>query len=96
MNRSAIVALAAVLGLAAAPALAADPQPASPPDPPRQTTPSNVDPNQVICKRQEETGSRLGGAKICHTRREWADIAAAARMSVGDMQTKANMGVPPH
>jgi hypothetical protein len=38
----------------------------------------------------------LGGAKVCHTRQEWADRAAAARTSVNDMQAKGNMGLPPH
>jgi hypothetical protein len=37
------------------------------------------DPNQVICKREEVLGSRLGGKKVCRTREEWADIAALAR-----------------
>ena len=34
------------------------------------------DPNQTICKREEVTGSRLEGAKECHTRAEWAQIKA--------------------
>ncbi len=100
MNRSAILTLAAILALAAAPAFAADPQPASPPatpsEPPHHTTSSRVDPNEVVCKRQEESGTRLGGTRICHTRQEWSDIAIAARSSVNDMQTKGNMFVPPH
>ncbi len=41
--------------------------------------PSKFDPNQVICHREEETGTRLGVKKICHTRQEWADMAATAR-----------------
>jgi hypothetical protein len=40
---------------------------------------AKFDPNQVICHREEETGTRLGVKKICHTRQEWADMAAAAR-----------------
>ncbi len=100
MNRSAILTLAAILGLAATPALAGDPQPGSPPaapsETPHHTTSSRLDPNEVVCKRQEESGTRLGGTKICHTRQEWSDIAIAARTSVNDMQTKGNMGLPPH
>jgi cytochrome c5 len=34
------------------------------------------DPNQIICKREEVTGSRLEGAKECHSRAEWAQIKA--------------------
>ncbi len=31
-------------------------------------------PDQVICKREEITGSRLAGHRECHTRAEWAQI----------------------
>jgi hypothetical protein len=33
-------------------------------------------PDQIICKREEVTGSRLEGAKECHSRAEWAQIKA--------------------
>jgi cytochrome c5 len=33
-------------------------------------------PEQVICKREEITGSRLAGHRECHTRAEWAQIDA--------------------
>ncbi len=98
MNRSVILALAAILGLAAAPALAADPQPGSPPatpsDPPRHTTSSRLDPNEVVCKRQTDTGSRLGGAKICHTRQEWADIATQSRDNMDRAQERSYTNGP--
>lgn len=29
------------------------------------------DPDKVICHYITPTGSRLGGQKVCHTRREW-------------------------
>lgn len=32
---------------------------------------SGSDPNRVICKTETETGTRLGGKKICLTAREW-------------------------
>jgi len=35
------------------------------------------DPNQVICKHDDVTGSRLEGAKECHTRAEWLQIKTA-------------------
>jgi hypothetical protein len=47
------------------------------------------DPNQVICKRDEVTGSRLEGAKQCHTRAEWAQIKATG---VGQLQMQNNPG----
>jgi hypothetical protein len=33
-----------------------------------------ADPNQIICKRDDVTGSRLAAAKECHTRAEWLQI----------------------
>ena len=35
--------------------------------------------DQVVCRYEEVTGSRLGGRKVCHTRREWEQISADAR-----------------
>ena len=31
------------------------------------------DPNQIVCVREEVTGSRLVAARECHTRAEWAE-----------------------
>ena len=91
-------ALAAAALLGASQALAAD-EPTAAPQPPPSAMPahtSRYDPNEVICKREQSTESRLGGAKICHTRQEWADMSAAARANVDNMQTRGNMGLPPH
>jgi len=30
------------------------------------------DPNEMICERQEVTGSRLGSRRVCMTRAQWA------------------------
>ena len=35
------------------------------------------DPNKVICRNEPNTGSRLP-KKVCHTRAEWDEIAAAS------------------
>ena len=40
---------------------------------------SHLDPDKMICKRQQITGSRLAGRKICKTRREWDQARAEAR-----------------
>jgi hypothetical protein len=38
--------------------------------------PAKPDPqDRVVCRQEEETGSRLGGHRICHTNREWDQIA---------------------
>jgi hypothetical protein len=70
--------------------------PTTPPPPSAMPAPaSHTDSNQVICKREQSTESRLGGAKICHTRQEWADIAAAARTSVEGAQRSSFTGLVP-
>ena len=43
-------------------------------------------PDEVICKRQEDTGSRLGGTKICHTRSEWDEQSRIAHDEVDRAQ----------
>ncbi len=55
-------------------AMAPAPNAAMPPqDPPAK----KKDP--VICKRQEETGSRLGGKSVCMTRSQWDEQRADAQ-----------------
>jgi hypothetical protein len=80
---SAVVAASTTLALA-------DDQPATPTQPPAATTtpastaatpattpadPNAPDPDKVICKRQQVTGTRLGNTKICMTQKEWDDLA---------------------
>ena len=43
---------------------------ATPPQAAAAATPN--DPNQIICVREEVTGTRLPPMKECHTRAEWA------------------------
>jgi hypothetical protein len=92
------IAAGALLGVSQASAAddpSAAPAPASMPPPSAMPHPaSHTDPNTVICKREQNTESRLGGAKICHTRQEWADMSAAARTSVDSMQRNANLTGP--
>ncbi len=93
MMRMLATALAAGLLLgagqtaAAGDTTAATPAPAAAPPPsaaPAHT--SRLDPNEVICKREDVSGSRLGGARICHTRQQWADIAAQYREATDRLQ----------
>jgi hypothetical protein len=93
-------AAALLLGASQASASAGDPAatpaPAAPPPTATPAATSRFDPNQVICKHQDQTGSRLGGGKICHTRQEWADIAAQYRTITSDIQQRTSLGSPPH
>jgi hypothetical protein len=97
MMRILAIAMAAGALLGATQALATDePNPAASAPPPSAmpTHTSRYDPNEVICKREQSSESRLGGAKICHTRQEWTDISSAARTSVDNMQRSANFTSP--
>ena len=83
-----------VLALGASTAFASDPVAASTPATaaPTQTAPAQSPAPQVlaaqapkrpgdevICKREEETGSRLGGKKVCMTKDDWAQQSRDAR-----------------
>jgi hypothetical protein len=39
--------------------------------------------NQVICKRVEDTGSRLPAARECHTRAQWAQLTSLGMDTLG-------------
>jgi hypothetical protein len=82
MNRLPLPMLAALLSLAAAGAVsAADQQGAPGAAPPAAAAPATKAPaakraaigsdDEIICKREDEIGSRLGGKKTCMTRRDW-------------------------
>jgi Flp pilus assembly protein CpaB len=84
MNR--IIVLAACAALAApAAALAAGQQQAPAAtqavstDKPAQVKPRK---ERMVCKTQEEKGSRLGGKRICRTQAEWDDLAANQRQEI--------------
>ena len=45
----------------------------------KKTSDPRIADTTMVCKAEDQTGSRLGGKKVCLTRRQWADIAASAR-----------------
>ena len=63
---------ASLLAVSAAPAIADGTQAAS------NTTTSGKDPNRVICRTEDQIGSRLKKQRICMTAAEWRDSAAEA------------------
>lgn len=87
-------ALAAALGLTGFPAFCEPASNAVAPDAPATPAPPKpkpkYDPDEVICRYQEVTGSRLGGDKVCHTRREWDEISANSRDAVSRSQMGAS------
>jgi Flp pilus assembly protein CpaB len=45
-----------------------------------------TDPQTIVCKRQDATGTRLGATKVCHTRAEWAAEAMYSRQNAEHLQ----------
>ena len=44
--------------------------------------------DEVVCKRESVTGTRLPAPKICRTRGEWADMAVQAREATQQIQSQ--------
>jgi invasion protein IalB len=44
------------------------------------------DPNRIICERQEEIGSRLGGKKVCKTAAQWDEERQQEREALDKFQ----------
>jgi hypothetical protein len=84
--RSSLAGLAAVTMLMSQPA-AAEPAQRPPAAQPGQTEKAK-DPNEMICERQQDPGSRLAAAKVCHTRAEWADLRHQDRQMIDRAQTQ--------
>ena len=80
---------AAVAGLLASAPVAAQTPAATAP---AATNPKAADnSNEVVCERQEITGSRLGTRRICKTRAQWADLKLQDRQEVEQAQTRRGM-----
>ena len=87
---AAAIALAAVAGSASA-TPTTDSAPASPPTDVATSataTAPSADDSKIICKNIAVTGTRFP-TQTCHTKREWNDLAQAAR----DYVNKATSGV---
>jgi invasion protein IalB len=54
------------------------------------STPKVKDPNRIICEKQEEIGSRLGGKKVCKTALEWQEERREQRNDVERVQQTIN------
>ena len=50
------------------------------------------DPNQMVCKREELSGSRLLGQKICHTPADWDIVTRNSRDMIETIQRKSKIG----
>lgn len=58
--------------------------------PPAASQQSTSDPrlNEIVCQKQEVTGSRLAAKKVCKTRAEWADAQLQDRQEINRVQTQ--------
>lgn len=52
------------------------------------------DPNEVVCEKQEETGSRLAVRRVCMTRSQWADRKGQDRQEIERVQTQRGSMAP--
>ncbi len=106
MTHFSVLAAALLISAAAVSAQAADTDPpaiavapaaivASPIAPaPVRAVQNAHDPKQVICKREEEIGTRLGGYKACHTRAQWDQIAHNGGAVVNAVQAMSSHSNP--
>lgn len=78
----AISAVAMTAGISM-PTMAQAPAPAA-----SQQQPVGPNLNEVVCQKQEVTGSRLGSKRVCKTRAEWADAKLQDRQEISRVQTE--------
>ena len=85
---------ACALAAAAAGLLASAPVAAQAPaaTAPAASNPKAADPNnQMVCEKQEVTGSRIGTRRVCMTRAQWADLRLQDRQEIERAQTRRGM-----
>ena len=51
-----------------------------------------LDPNQTICRRYRESGSRIAIRRTCMTRQEWVDLNRELRQNVDRAQLTRVIG----
>ena len=85
-----VVGFAFVASLAvAAPAIGQSQ--AQPQAQPQQVAPTVANPNEVVCEREQEIGSRLSSHKICHTRSQWMQIRLSDRGAIEHVQSQRSL-----
>jgi len=47
------------------------------------------DVNRIVCRKEEQIGSRLGGKRLCLTVQEWLDRAQSSREETERVQQQA-------
>ena len=54
------------------------------------TTSDKAELDRIVCEREEQIGSRLGGRKVCKTVREWQEQRRVQRDEVERIQRTIN------
>lgn len=83
-----VLALVSATFLSAGTAAVAQTQP---PVQPQSAPSAKSSADQVICEREQDTGSRLGAHKICHTRAQWDELRRDDRSAVEHAQSQRTM-----
>ena len=52
------------------------------------------DPNEVVCEKQQDPGSRIVSKRVCMTRSQWAEQRRLDRQDVEKAQMQTPMNVP--
>jgi hypothetical protein len=52
------------------------------------TAAKKLNPNEIVCEKQNVPGSRLAAARVCKTRAEWADLRLQDRLDLERAQTQ--------
>ena len=60
----------------------------------QQTAKKQLDPNEVVCEKQQETGSRLASERVCKTRSQWAEQRRTDRQEIDRAQVQRSMNSP--
>lgn len=58
---------------------------------PAAEKPAAGSPNEVVCQKQEVTGTRLGVRRVCKTRAQWADQQLQDRQEIEKVQVQRGM-----
>ena len=53
-----------------------------------QASKTTLDPNEVVCEKEEDTGSRLSAHRTCMTRSQWAEQRRLNRQDIDKLQTQ--------
>ena len=87
--------LAAVVAtFAGSMAVAAEPDPAPAVPQPITVTGNKEDPkepDQIVCRREADTGSRIKSTKVCMSRRQWAEQGREAARHINSMPSASGV-----